>query len=161
MLTVHVPAGIRDGQIVRVRGEGEPGEDGTSRGDLHVICRVDMPEWFARHGDDLVCQVPISFTQAALGASVPVPTVDGLEEIDVPAGTQNGDILTLRRRGLPNTRTGRNGDEHVQLIVEIPRKLNETQRELLEQYAQTEDVNVSPRRKSFFEKLKDYFSGKP
>ena len=158
VLTVHIPPGIRDGQVVRVRGEGEPGQGGTARGDLHCYVRVREHPLLARRGDDLYCTVPILFTQAALGGRVEVPTLAGPEEIDIPAGTQTGDILTLRRRGLPNPRTGRAGSQYVQVFVEVPRKLTKQQRELLEEYAETEDANVSEQRKSFFEKLREYFS---
>jgi molecular chaperone DnaJ len=158
ILTVHIPPGIREGQVVRVRGEGEPGRAGGSRGDLH--CRVLIREHplLARRGDDLVCQVPILFTQAALGGRVEVPTLAGPEEIDIPPGTQTGDVIPLRRRGLPNPRTQRPGDQYVQVFVEVPRKLTRKQRELLEEYAKTEASHVSEQRKTFFEKLKEYFS---
>ena len=158
MLSVHVPAGIQDGQVIRVRGEGEPGTTGTGRGDLHVYVRVRQHPLLGRRGDDVVCQVPISFTQAALGGKVGVPTLTGREEIDVPAGAQNGDVITLKQRGLPNIRGGRKGDQYVQVFVEVPKKLTATQRDLLEKLAATEEQDVTPQRKSFFEKLKEYFS---
>ena len=160
ILAVHIPAGVRDGQVVRMRGEGEPGQTGTSRGDLHCYVRVRPHPLLGRHGNDLVCQVPIGFAQAALGAKIQVPTLSGMEEIQIPPGTQNGDVVTLSRRGLPSPRSGRRGDQHVQVFVEIPKKLTHKQRELLAAYAETEETNVSPQRKSFFEKLKRYFSGK-
>ncbi|KPK80494.1 MAG: hypothetical protein AMJ81_12030 [Phycisphaerae bacterium SM23_33] len=160
VLTVHIPPGVHDGQVVRMRGEGEPGQAGTSRGDLHCYVRVGPHPLLSRHGNDLVCQVPIGFAQAALGARIQVPTLSGMEEIKIPPGTQNADIVTLSRRGLPSPRTGRRGDLHVQLFVEIPKKLTQKQRELLSAYAQTEETNVSPQRKSFFEKLKEYFASK-
>jgi len=158
VLSVHVPAGISDGQVVRVRGEGEPGTSGTARGDLHVYVRVRPHPLLGRRNDDVVCQVPISFTQAALGGKVGVPTLTGQEEIDVSAGSQNGDVITLKQRGLPNIRSGRKGDQYVQVFVEVPKKLTTAQRELLEQFAATEEQNVTPQRKSFFEKVKEYFS---
>lgn len=160
ILTVHIPPGVRDGQVVRMRGEGEPGRSGTRRGDLHCYVRVRPHPLLGRHGDDLVCQVPVSFAQAALGGRVQVPTLAGMDEIDIPAGAQNGDVVTLPRRGLPSARTGRRGDQHVQVFVEVPKRLTQKQRELLEAYAETEDMDVTPRRKSFFQKLKEYFSGK-
>jgi molecular chaperone DnaJ len=160
VLTVNIPPGIQDGQIVRIAGEGEPGSRGTARGDLHVYVRVKEHPLLRRHHDDLVCQVPISFTQAALGGQVDVPTLAGTEAIDVEPGTQNGTVMTLKRRGLPNTRTGRVGDQHVQLTVEVPRKLSRRQRELLEELAREEKDNdlAGPDRKNFFDKLKTYFS---
>jgi molecular chaperone DnaJ len=158
VLTVHIPPGVRDGQVVRVRGEGEPAPAGSNRGDLHCYVRVRAHPFLVRRGDDLYCQVPIGFAQAALGGRADVPTLAGREEIDVPAGTQNGDVVTLKRRGLPSARTGRPGDQHVQLFIEVPRKLTKKQRQLLEEYARIEESHVTEQRKNFFEKLKDYFS---
>ena len=158
ILTVHIPPGVRDGQVVRIRGEGEPGGAGAARGDLHCYVRVRPHPLLDRRGDDLVCRVPITFTQAALGAKIRVPTLAGADEIDVPAGTQHGDVLTLKRRGLPSGRSGRPGDQHVQLLIEVPRKVTRNQRELLQAYAETEEASVLPQRKGFLEKLKEYFS---
>ncbi|MGB2821121.1 MAG: molecular chaperone DnaJ [Phycisphaerae bacterium] len=158
VLTVHIPAGIRDGQVVRVRGEGEPGRGAASRGDLHCYVRIRPHPLLVRRGDDLYCEVPVAFTQAALGGRVQVPTLAGLEEVDVPPGAQTGDIITLKHRGLPHPRNNRPGNEYVQIFVEVPRRLTRKQRELLKEYAETEEANVSDRRKTFFEKLKDCFS---
>ena len=158
VLTVHIPAGVADGQVVRIRGEGEPNADGTSRGDLHVYIRVDDHPLLTRRGNDLICELPISFSQAALGGSVKVPTLDGTEQLDIPPGTQVGDVFTLKERGLPSPRTGRKGNEYVQVYIEVPKRLTGDQRKLLEQYAETEHVDVTPKRKSFFDKLKDYFT---
>ncbi len=164
ILTVHIPAGIREGQVVRARDEGEPSQDGTHRGDLHVYVRVQRHPLLDRRGDDLVCRVPITFSQAAIGGTVPVPTLDGKQQVEIPAGTQNGDVITLKRKGLPNLRTGTRGQQFVQVFVEIPRKLTQRQRDLLRQYAETEedlnsvDGEAHTERKSFFEKLKDYFT---
>jgi len=160
-LEVRIPAGIRDGQIVRVRGEGEPGRAGTARGDLHVYVSVRPHPLLVRQGNDLVCQVPISFSQAALGGEVEVPTLAGAEPIDIPAGTQHGDVVTLKGRGMPSPRRRRPGDQHVQLVIEVPRKLTKEQRELLRQFAKTEEGNITPQRKGFFEKLKEYFAPRP
>jgi len=158
VLAVHVPPGIHEGQVIRVPGEGEPNEQGTSRGDLHVYVRVAPHPLLVRRDDDVFCRVPISFTQAALGGKVAIATLAGTEEIEVPPGTQNGDVITLKRRGLPNRRTRRPGDEHVQVFVEVPRKLNKKQRQLLEELAAIEQADMTPERKGFFDKLKEYFS---
>ena len=157
-LTVQVPAGVSDGQVIRVRGEGGPGADGTTRGDLHCYVRIKAHPLLVRNGDDLVCQVPIAFSQAALGGNIQAPTLAGSEEIGVPSGSQNGDVITLRGRGLPSLRSGRRGDQHVQVFIEVPKKLSKEQTELLKQYAETEQVDVTPQRKSFLDKLKKYFS---
>jgi molecular chaperone DnaJ len=159
ILTVHVPAGIQDGQVIRARGEGEPGHTGTSRGDLHVYVRVAQHPFLGRRGDDVFCQVPISFAQAALGGKVPVPTLTGQEETDIPSGTQNGDVMTLKQHGLPSMRhRARKGDQLVQVFIEVPKKLTALQRDLLEKYAASEESNITPQRKKFFEKLKEYFA---
>ena len=160
VLTVRIPPGIHDGQVVRIRGEGEPGQIGTGRGDLLCYVRVLPHPLLTRRGDDLYCRVPITFTQAALGGRVEVPTLAGCEEIDIPAGIQTGEVITLKRRGLPSPRGHRPGSEYIQVLVEVPRKLTRKQRELLAEYATVEDANVSEERKNFFEKLREYFSTK-
>jgi molecular chaperone DnaJ len=159
ILSVHIPPGVQEGQVVRVRGEGEPNSTGTSKGDLHVYVRVAPHPLLTRRGDSLICQVPITYSQAALGGKIMVPTLNGSEEIAIPAGIQNGDILTLKRRGLPS-RGGRVGDQYVQVFVEVPKKLTPKQRELLEALAQTEEANVTPQRKGFLDKLKELLSPK-
>jgi len=159
ILSVHIPPGVHEGQVVRARGEGEPSPGGTSRGDLHVYVRIKPHPLLSRRGDDILCQVPVSFAQAAMGARVPVPTLSGMEEVEVPAGTQNGDVVRLKDRGLPDTRTGRRGSQYVQVVVEVPRKLSRKQRELLEAFAAEEEKPDSPsERKNFLQKLMDYFS---
>ncbi len=158
ILTVHVPPGVHDGQVVRIRGEGEPSSDGTSRGDLHCYIRVRPHPLLSRRGNDLICQVPINFSVAAMGGRTEVPTLGGMEDIEVLAGIQNGDVITLKNRGLPSSRGSRPGDQHVQIFIEVPRKLAKQQRKLLEQYAKTEQSNVTPERKRFLKKLKKYFA---
>jgi len=158
-LVVHVPPGVHENQVIVARGEGEPSKNGASRGDLHCRIRVRPHPLLERRGDDLICQVPISFSQAALGGKILVPTLDGQKEVQIPPGTQNGDVITMKKGGLPSHRTGRPGDQHVIVLIEVPKKLSARQRELLAAYAQTEEVEVTPHRKSFFDKLKDYFGG--
>ena len=158
ILTVHIPPGVHDGQVVRMRGEGEPNRSGTSRGDLHCYVRIATHSLLGRQGNDIVCQVPITFSQAALGGKIHVPTLIGREVIEIPSGTQNGDIVTLKKKGLPSARTGRLGVQHVQLLIEVPRKLTSKQRQLLEDFSKTEETNITPQRKSFFKKLKDCFA---
>jgi len=159
VLTVRIPPGIRDGQVIRIRNEGEPGTAG-GRGDLHCYVQVKPHPLLIRREDDLYCQVPILFTQAALGGMVEVPTLAGPEQVEISAGSQTGDIILLKRRGLPNGRTARPGNQHVQIFVEVPRKLAKKQRELLTEYAKTEGNHVSEERKSFIDKLKEYFTSK-
>jgi molecular chaperone DnaJ len=158
VLNVKIPAGIHDGQSIRVRGEGEPGPSGT-RGDLHCVIRVHPHEFLQRDGDHLVCRLPISFTQASLGVQVEVPTLTGTGPLRIPAGTQHGAVFALPGKGLPNLRNGRRGDEIVQVMVEIPQKLTGEQEELLRQFAATEDKDVLPESKGFFERVKEYLTG--
>ncbi|MCA9252085.1 MAG: molecular chaperone DnaJ [Phycisphaerae bacterium] len=157
VVLVDIPAGIHDGQAVRIRGEGEVGEPGAPPGDLHCYVRVARHEMLERHENDLVCRMPISFTQAALGARVEVPTLNGRADLAIPKGAQHGQVLKMRGLGLPDLRTGRTGDELVQVLIEIPKKLSDKQEALLREFAETEDHTVLPESKGFFEKLVNYF----
>ncbi len=159
-LTIHIPPGVHEGQVVRLAGEGEPGQDGAARGDLHCYVRVAEHPLLSRNGNHLICQVPVSFTQMALGGEAEVPTLSGPEPVDIPPGTQHGEVLTLKKRGLPDIRTGRMGDELVQVLIEVPKKLNDKQKQLLREYAETESEHLQPARKSFLDKLAGYFSGR-
>lgn len=157
VVTVKIPAGVQEGQAVRIAGEGEPGEAGAPAGDLHCYIVVKPHPVFQRHGNDVICQIPISFTQAALGGTIDVPTLKGKEQMEIPAGTQHGEVFKLKGKGLPDLRSYRNGDEVVQVVIEIPKKLTDRQRELLEEYSGTEDSNVMPAKKGFMDKLKSMF----
>jgi molecular chaperone DnaJ len=161
VVTAKIPAGIHDGQAIRVRGEGEPGEDGAQRGDLHCYVRIKPHPFLERHNNDLVCRMPIGFTQAALGAKVEVPTLTGRADLKIPRGTQHGQMFRLRGLGLPDARTGARGDEIVIVMVEVPKKLNKEQEKLLREFAVTEDKSVLPESKGFLDKLMDYFAGEP
>jgi molecular chaperone DnaJ len=156
---VKIPAGVHEGQAVRIAGEGEAGENGARPGDLHCYITVKPHAIFTRHNNDLVCQVPISFTQAALGSQIDIPTLAGSDKLDIPPGSQHGEVFKLRGKGLPDIRAHRTGDELVQILIEIPRKLTDRQRELLHEFAGTEDGNVMPQRKGFMDKLKDVIKG--
>ena len=156
-LSVKFPAGIAEGQAVRVTGEGEPGTLGGARGDLYCYVRIQEDPIIQRQDDDLVVRVPISFTQAALGATIEVPSLNGKIEVEVPKGTQYGKVIELKAQGLPNLRSGRRGSLMVQVLIEIPEKLSKEQEKLLREYAETEHKNVMPERKKFMDKLKEYF----
>jgi molecular chaperone DnaJ len=158
-LKVNIPAGIHDGQSMRIAGEGEPGDHGGPRGDLHVHVRVKQHPFFARDEQNLVMQLPVSFAQATLGTDLEVPTLFGKSMLRVPPGTQHGEVLMLKGLGLPSLRGGASGHQLVQILIEIPKKLNKKQEELLREYAKLEESNVLPAQKSFFEKLKDYVVG--
>lgn len=161
-LAVKVPPGIAEGQAVRVQGEGEPpppevspGGEGV-RGDLHVVIRVKDHPIFHRDGDNLVLEMPIGFTQAALGAEISVPTLDGGHTLVVPKGTQHGKVIVVPGKGLPSLRTGRRGDLLVGILIEIPRRLSAAQEKLLRQFAETEDEKVLPESQGFMRKIRDW-----
>ena len=158
-IVVKIPAGIHDGQAVRVRGEGEPGEGGNNRGDLHVYVKVKEHPFFQRQDDHLLMEVPISMAQAALGADVEIPTLFGKSSLHVGPGTQPGQVLKVKGLGLPDLRGGRTGDLIAAITVEVPRKLNKKQEQLLREFAATEERDVLPAQTSFFDKLRDYLVG--
>ncbi|UCE49393.1 MAG: molecular chaperone DnaJ [Phycisphaerales bacterium] len=157
-VNIKIPAGVHEGQGIRVGGEGEPGRGGGPRGDLYCYVRIKPHEFLQRDGNDLIAVVPISFTQAALGTTIDVPSINGTKGLKIPPGTQYGSVFRIKGQGLPDMRTHRTGDELVQVAVETPTRLNAEQQELLRQFAKTENKRVSPKSKSFFEKLKKHFS---
>lgn len=158
---VDIPAGVDDGMQLRLAGEGEPSPDGGPPGDCYCVIHVTEHPLFTRKGQHLLCEVPITYPQAALGAKIEVPTLDGREEVVVPAGAQSGDVFTLRGRGMPDPRRRGRGDLLVQVYIEVPRKLTAEQEEILRSLAEIENTNVTPKRKNFFEKLKEYFHSGP
>ncbi|MFW6174825.1 MAG: molecular chaperone DnaJ [Chloroflexota bacterium] len=142
-LSVNVPPGIDDGSRIRLRGEGEPGDSGAPPGDLYVYVAVEPHETFRREGDDIILPYEINFAQAALGASVQVPTLEGEQELTIPAGTQNGRTFRLRNQGVQHIGGTGRGDQIVIVNVRVPSHLSERQRELLEELAETlEDDGV-------------------
>lgn len=155
-IEVQVPPGVHDGQQIRYGGQGDAGEPGAPRGDLYAVVRVQPHAFLERHGRDLLCQMPVSFTQAALGAKVEVPTLEGTETLEIGRGTQSGDLFRLRGKGLPEIEARGRGDILVQVVAEIPRKLTRSQEALLRQFAETEKKGVLPQRESFLEKLASY-----
>jgi molecular chaperone DnaJ len=158
VVTIKIPRGVHEGQGIRVSNEGEPGRNSGPRGDLYCYVRIKRHEFLQRDGNDLVAIVPISFTQAALGATIDVPSLNGTRHLKIPAGTQFGSIFRIKRQGLPDIRTGRTGDELVQVTIETPAKLNSKQRELLEEFQESENGKVFPGTRSFIDKLKKYFA---
>jgi len=155
---VVIPAGVDDQMRVRLPGEGEPDPQGGPAGDCYCFVSVREHSLFERNGQHLLCNVPITYSQAALGATIQVPTLEGPEDLEVPAGTQTGAIFRMRGRGLPDPRRrGSMGDLLVQVGIEVPKSLSERQEELLRELAELERAAVSEHRKSFFEKLRDYF----
>jgi len=157
VINIKMPAGVHEGQSVRVANEGEPGGRGGPRGDLYCYVKVKPHPFLERNGNDLIATVPISFTQAALGAMIDVPSLNGTKGFKIPAGTQSGDIFRIKGAGLPDIRYRTKGDQLIRVAVEIPKKLSSRQRQLLSEFAETKDKGVFPQTKSFFEKLKKYF----
>jgi molecular chaperone DnaJ len=157
-LQVDVPPGVESGMWLQLRNQGELGDLGAPRGNLRIQVVVKKHPFFERRRNDLICQVPISFAQATLGAEVRVPTLEGPDRLAVPRGTQSGEILRIKGRGMPDISGRGRGDELVEVVVETPRNLTPRQEELLREFAEIEHTQVSPRRKNFFEKLRDYFT---
>jgi len=153
-VSVKIPAGVDAGSRLKLRGEGEAGENGGPSGDLYVLLDVDEHPIFAREGNDLVCEVPVSIAQAALGTEIEVPTLDGSAKVKVPPGTQSGQMFRLRGRGVADVNGYGTGDEIVRIVVETPRKLSARQRELLEEFAKLSGEDVHPMSKSFLDKVK-------
>jgi len=158
-IEVHIPAGIEDGVRLRITGQGELGDDDLERGDLYCYVAVQPDEFFKRQGDDLLCRVPITYSQAVLGAEIDVPTINGrATKLRVPPGTQSGEVLVLPGLGAPRLNGRGRGDELAVVAIEVPRKVTERQKELLRQLAELEERNVTPERGSFFAKLRDFFT---
>ena len=153
-LKVSVPAGIDNGQSFRVREEGNAGSNGGPNGDLLVTVSVRKHPLFTRDGANVLCQMPISFTQAALGATIEVPTLDGKVRYNIPEGTQTGATFRLRGKGIPYVGYKTRGDQFVTVVVETPTKLTKEQKELLRKLENGSD-DSQPKKKGFFEKLKE------
>jgi molecular chaperone DnaJ len=129
---------VDNGSRLKVSGEGGEGEKGGRPGDLYVILHIEAHSFFERHDDDIVCQIPISFPQAALGAEIEVPSLNGSKKLSIPPGAQSGQVFTLRGHGIQHLNGFGKGDQHVQIIVKIPTKLNKRQKELLKEFASLE-----------------------
>jgi molecular chaperone DnaJ len=153
-LSLRIPPGVDTGSRLKLRGEGESGGNGGPPGDLYVLIRAADHPIFVRDGVDVVCEVPVSVVQAALGTKLEIPTLDGPRKLEVPAGTQSGHLFRLRGLGVPDLNGYGRGDQVVRLTVETPRKLSPRQRELLEEFARISGEEVHPMSKSFLEKVK-------
>jgi molecular chaperone DnaJ len=157
-LNVKVPPGVENGTRIRYAGEGDAGRSGGPRGDLYVVLAILPHDFFERHGQDLHCVVPISFPQAALGAEISIPAIDGDVSIKIPEGTQNGKQLRVRGKGIPLLNENGRGDLIVQVAIQVPRKLSRAQRELVAKLAETMSVENKPTSASLMEKMKDLFN---
>jgi molecular chaperone DnaJ len=158
-INVKIPAGIDDGQQLRVTGQGEPGVNGGPPGDLYVVFHVRSHDFFERNGDDIYCEMPVTFAQAALGDEIEVPTLHGKVKLKVPAGTQTATRFRLKGKGVPNVRGYGTGDQHVQVKVVTPTKLTDKQKQLLREFADISGQVPDEQHESFFDKVKKAFKG--
>ncbi len=157
-LNVKVPPGVEEGTRIRYAGEGDAGRSGGAKGDLYVVLSIRPHDFFERHGHDLHCVIPVSFPQAALGAEFEIPGIDGPVNVKIPEGTQSGRELRIRGRGVPYLNEKGHGDLIVKVLVQIPRKLNRAQRELVSKLAETLTVDNKPASPGLMEKMKDLFN---
>ncbi|AOZ52316.1 molecular chaperone DnaJ [Chromobacterium vaccinii] len=159
-LNVKIPAGVDEGDRIRLGGEGEPGQNGGPAGDLYVVTHIKQHTVFQRDGMDLHCEMPISFSTAALGGEVEIPTLDGMAKVKISPETQSGRVYRLRGKGVKAVRGAEFGDLHCHVVVETPVKLTERQKELLREFeaiSQGDVATHNPRSKSFMDKLRDFF----
>ena len=153
---VKVPPGVDTGTRLKLSGEGEPAPAGGTPGDLYVVIQVREHPVFTREDTEILCEVPISFTQAALGASIDVPTLDGPVKLKIPTGTQSGKVFRIKGKGVPALQGGGRGDQHVRVFVETPTHLSKEQRELLEKFAAMAGDETHPKAKGFWEKVQEF-----
>ena len=154
-IEVNIPAGIDDGQTISLRGEGEPGVKGGMSGDLYITVSVKTHPIFQRQGNDVICEIPITFVDATLGSEIEVPTLDGKVKYSIHEGTQTGTVFRLKNKGITNIRGYGRGDQYVKVVVEVPKNLSARQKELLREFAELDGENTHERRKGFFDKMKD------
>jgi molecular chaperone DnaJ len=161
-LSVKIPAGVDEGDRIRLSGEGESGVNGGPPGDLYVVIHLSEHGVFQRDGDDLHCEMPISFSQAALGGEIEIPTLDGSAKVKVPPETQSGQVFRLRGKGIKGVRSTYPGDLLCEVVVETPVRLTDRQKDLLKEL---EEINKrdgsrhNPRAKSFMDKVREFFAG--
>lgn len=156
-LSVKVPAGIDDGQRLKLRGEGEPGAVGGPAGDLYVQIAVKKHAIFERQESEIICEVPITYSDASLGAEIEVPTLEGKTKLKIPAGTQSGKIFRLRNKGIQILGTDRRGDQHVKVNIHVSKKVSEEKRKLLEELRELDAKEAAEDAKGFFGKVKEMF----
>jgi molecular chaperone DnaJ len=155
-IKIDVPAGVEDGMQLRVNGEGDAGDPGAPRGSLYCVVREKEHKMFQRNGADVLCELPFTFAQLALGDEVEVPTLRGRATMTLPPGTASGKVFRMRKQGVPQVEGHGRGDQLVRVFVEVPTKLDSRQKELLREFAEIERKNSGD--KSFFEKIANYFS---
>jgi len=157
-IKVKVPAGVDTGSIISMKGEGEAGERGGQNGDLYIYINVLEDKIFKRSGNNIYVSVPISFPEAALGAEIEVPTLEGVEKFNIPEGTQTGTEFKLKNRGVPNLKGYGRGDLYFTVEVQVPTKLNEKQKQLLREFANELGDSYKENKRGFFKKMKDAFN---
>lgn len=159
-INLNIPAGIDDNQAITLRGEGEPGTRGGPSGDLYVYISIKPHKLFKRQGYDIYCDIPIAYSQAALGGDIEVPTIEGKVKYNIPEGTQTETVFRLRGKGIKNLRSTNHGDQYVKISVEVPKRLNEKQKELLKHFEDSlTGKEYREDRKSFLNKVKDVLNG--
>lgn len=156
-LKIKIPAGVDTGSIISIRGEGESGFKGGPKGDLYVAINVLPHRIFKRDGYDVICEMPITFVQAALGDELEVPTLEGKVKYKMAEGTQSGTVFRLKSKGIVNPRGYGKGDQYVKVIIEVPKKLSEAQKEILRKFASESGEEIHQQKKTFFNKVKDAF----
>lgn len=156
-IKIKVPAGVNTGSVISIKGEGEAGDRGGPEGDLYVYLNVREDKLFTREGNDIFCEIPVSFVQSALGAEIEVPTLEGKIKYVIPEGTQTGTQFKLKNKGVPNVRGYGRGDFYFKIKVEVPRKLTEKQKQILMEFAEESGENILGEKKGFFDKVKDAF----
>ncbi len=154
-VSISIPAGIDNGQTISLQGEGEQGIKGGSPGDLYIDIEVKPHPIFTRKGDDIFCEIPITFVQGALGGEIDIPTLEGKLKYSIPEGTQTGTIFRLKGKGIPSLKGSAKGDLFFKVNIEVPRKLSEKQKELLKEFAAISGDDAYEERKTFFNKMKD------
>ena len=157
-MDVKIPAGIEDGMVITLRGEGDLGSKGGPRGDIYLVVQVKPHEIFKREGNNIICEIPITFTQAALGDNITVPTLDGKVKYAIPEGTQTGTVFRLKGKGIQDINGYGRGDQFVKVTIETPKNLNKDQRKMLEDFSASLGESGHERQKGFFDKVKEAFA---
>lgn len=158
-IQIKIPAGVDDGSQIRIPNEGEAGTNGGPPGDLYVVIRVNPHEFFDREGDDIYCEVPLTFAQAALGDEIEIPTLSGKVRLKIPPGTQTGTYFRLKGKGVPRLRGYGQGDQHVKVVVVTPSNLTERQKELLREFARLSGEHTHEKQQTIFERMRRAFLG--
>ena len=156
-MEINIPAGIANEQMLKVSGQGNAGTNGGPAGDLLLVVNVRPHPIFTRKGNDVWCEIPLTFTQAALGAEITVPTLDGDVSYSVHEGTQPGDVFKLKGKGIEKLGGRGRGDQFVKVTIEVPKNLSKEQKEILQSFESTANEKNYAKRKSFFDKIKDKF----